>query len=167
MSGFGSDLSLSGLGYSPGFWVFGYPTSSLYGGGYAGQENCLLLNVYVPEQAIVDSNAKLPVMVWIYGGGFVFGSYNYNLYGPQYLIDKEVIVISMNYRVAHLGFLSLGNEDVPGNAGLLDQVMALTWIQQNIAEFGGDPKAVTIFGESAGSFSVASLLVSPASGRII
>lgn len=132
-----------------------------YEGGFDGQEDCLLLNVYVPEKGIVDTNAKLPVMVWIYGGGFVFGSYNYNLYGPQYLIDKEVIVVSMNYRVAQFGFLSLGNEEVPGNAGLLDQVMALTWVQQNIAAFGGDPDAVTIFGESAGSFSVASLLVSP------
>ena len=76
-------------------------------------------------------------------------------------IDKDVVVVSINYRLGVLGLLSLGNEVVPGNAGLRDQVLALQWIQQNIEPFGGDPNAVTIFGQSGGSFAVSLLVLSP------
>ena len=100
-------------------------------------------------------------MVWIYGGGFEVGSYEFYQYNPEHLVEKGVIVVTINYRLGALGFLSLGTETVPGNAAFKDQILALSWIQENIANFGGDPGAVTIFGESAGSFSVSALLVSP------
>ena len=121
--------------------------------GFSGQEDCLMLNVYVPE-SVKNKNsteaANLPVMVWIYGGGFTGGSYAYSQYNPEHLVTKEVIVVAMNYRLGALGFLSMGDEFVPGNAGFKDQILALSWVQENIANFGGDPGAVTIFGESAG-----------------
>ena len=87
--------------------------------GILGQEDCLLLNVYVPETAINDpENARYPVMFWIHGGSLITGSNNFAELGPLYLMDKEVILVSVNYRLGPLGFLSLGTEDVPGNAGL-------------------------------------------------
>ena len=122
--------------------------------GFSGQEDCLMLNVYVPEfvknKNSTDEAANLPVMVWIYGGGFTGGSYSFSQYNPQHLVDKGVIVVAMNYRLGALGFLSMGTESVPGNAGFRDQILALSWVQEHISNFGGDPGAVTIFGESAG-----------------
>ena len=123
--------------------------------GFSGQEDCLMLNVYVPEESVKNKNtteeaANLPVMVWIYGGGFTGGSYGYSQYNPQHLVEKGVIVVAMNYRLGALGFLSMGTESVPGNAGFKDQILALSWVQEHIGNFGGDPGAVTIFGESAG-----------------
>ena len=82
-----------------------------------GQEDCLMVNVYVPKSAIVDPNLKLPVMFWIHGGSLLRGSNRYREFGPQCLIDHEVIIVTVNYRLGPLGFLSLGNETVPGNAG--------------------------------------------------
>ncbi|XP_033219251.1 juvenile hormone esterase-like [Belonocnema kinseyi] len=93
-------------------------------------------------------------MVWIHGGGFVFGSGNADLYGPDFLVRKEIVLVTINYRIDVLGFLNLGLETAPGNQGLKDQVMALKWVKDNISNFGGDPNNVTIFGESAGSASV-------------
>ena len=86
----------------------------------------------------------------IHGGGFGRGSSQTDLYGPDYFIDKEMVVVAFNYRLGVMGFLSLENPflEVPGNAGLKDQVFALKWIQRNIAYFGGDPKQCTVFGES-------------------
>ena len=81
-------------------------------------------------------------------------------------MEKNVVIVTINYRLGPLGFLSMGTEDVPGNAGLRDQVLALKWIQENIADFGGDPSLVTIFGESAGSLSVAAHIVSPLSNNL-
>ena len=81
-------------------------------------------------------------------------------------MTKDVVIVTMNYRLGPLGFLSMGTEDVPGNAGLRDQVLALEWVQQYIANFGGDPSLVTIFGESAGSLSVAAHIVSPLSNNL-
>ncbi|KAF2975761.1 hypothetical protein EK904_014075, partial [Melospiza melodia maxima] len=124
-------------------------------------EDCLYLNVWVPSPR--PKNAT--VMVWIYGGGFESGSTSLPVYDGKFLARVErVVVVSMNYRTGALGFLSLpGNEKAPGNAGLFDQRLALQWVQENIAAFGGNPKSVTLFGESAGSASVSYHLLSPES----
>ncbi|XP_016980680.2 esterase B1 [Drosophila rhopaloa] len=118
-----------------------------------GSEDCLHLNVYVKT---LKSEKPLPVIVWIYGGGFQKGEASRDVYSPDYFMKKQVVFVSINYRLAALGFLSLKdpNLNVPGNAGLKDQVMALRWISQNIAHFNGDPNNITLMGESAGSASV-------------
>lgn len=102
-------------------------------------------------------------MFWIHPGAFKIGSGNDGLYGPEYLIRHDVILITFNYRLEVLGFLCLDTEDVPGNAGMKDQVAALRWVNRNIRYFGGDPNNVTIFGVSAGSVSVSFHLISPMS----
>jgi len=98
----------------------------------------------------------LPVMVWIHGGGFKFGDGSETVYGPDYLLSKDIVFVSMNYRLGVLGFLSIDDPaaNVPGNAGLKDQSMALRWVRENIQAFGGDSKNITVFGESAGAGSV-------------
>jgi para-nitrobenzyl esterase len=134
-----------------------------------GSEDCLYLDVYVPPG--MPANAKLPVMVWIYGGGYTVGDdWEFTLYDAQNLVKRsDVIIVAPNYRLGAFGFLSnpdLKAEDSKGstgNYGLQDQNLALQWVQQNIANFGGDPSRVTIFGESAGAFSVCWHLVSPLS----
>lgn len=93
-------------------------------------------------------------MVWIHGGGFIAGDGSPFYYGGDYFVEYNVTLVTINYRLNAFGFLSLGTEDIPGNAGLKDQTLALKWVQQNIHQFGGDPKNVTIFGESAGGASV-------------
>ncbi|XP_053950482.1 carboxylic ester hydrolase isoform X1 [Anastrepha ludens] len=117
-----------------------------------GSEDCLYLNVYTPEE--LPNTAPLPVMVYIHGGGFQCGSGISSFYGPEFLLDQDVILVIGNYRVGPLGFLSTETLDCPGNFGLKDQVEILRWVQQNIAAFGGDPTSVTIFGNSAGGASV-------------
>ncbi|KAH8280519.1 hypothetical protein KR018_009064, partial [Drosophila ironensis] len=116
-----------------------------------GSEDCLFLNVYAPK---VKSPDPLPVMVWIHGGGFFFGNGNSDFHFPAKLMEQEVIVVTLNYRLGALGFLSLPEEGIHGNMGLKDQRLALQWVQDNIASFNGDPKNVTLFGESAGGASV-------------
>ncbi|CAH1724878.1 unnamed protein product [Aphis gossypii] len=128
-----------------------------------GAEDCLYMNVYTPKVNKKDQNDLLPVMVWIPGGGFSSGHGGFSLYGPQYLLDKDVVVASFNYRIGPLGFLSTEDDVLPGNYGMKDQVLALEWIKSNIEKFGGDPNKVTIFGESAGSVSVGLHLLSPMS----
>ncbi|CAH2092469.1 unnamed protein product [Euphydryas editha] len=128
-----------------------------------GQEDCLYLNVYTPDLA---PNKPFPVMLWIHGGGFICGSGNDDMYGPEFLIKKDVVVVTFNYRLGILGFLSLETDDIPGNAGMKDQVAALRWVQNNIENFGGDPNNVTIFGESAGGASVSYHLISPMSAGL-
>ena len=129
-----------------------------------GSEDCLFLNVWVPAK---PSGAKLPVMVWIYGGGFVAGSTSEPRQDGTNLAQQGVVVVSMNYRLGVFGFLvhpELAKEsgrNAAGNYGLLDQVAALQWVHDNIAAFGGDAGNVTIFGESAGSFSVSAQMASP------
>lgn len=86
------------------------------------------------------NNTELPVMVFFHGGGFQCGSGVRKFYGPDYLLDHDVIYIGTNFRLGPLGFLSTEQEDCPGNFGLKDQVLALKWIQKNIKAFGGDPK---------------------------
>ncbi|KAJ0173899.1 hypothetical protein K1T71_010045 [Dendrolimus kikuchii] len=124
-----------------------------------GKEDCLTLNIYTP----LEVTEPLPVMVFIHGGGFRDGSGTPFIYGPDYLIQHGVILVTFNYRVEILGFLCLGIKEAPGNAGLKDQVAALKWIKENISQFGGDPDNVTIFGESAGSASVLYHMLSPLS----
>lgn len=127
-------------------------------------EDCLYLNVWTPAKS---ASEHLPVLVWIYGGGFSFGSTSEPVYSGEKLAKKGVVLVSIAYRVGQLGFLALPelNEENPnhvsGNYGLLDQIAGLQWIQKNIAAFGGDPKKVTIFGESAGGISVSMLCASP------
>ncbi|GBP31971.1 Bile salt-activated lipase [Eumeta japonica] len=123
-----------------------------------GQVDCLTLDVAVP---IKRTDRNLPVMVYIHGGGFQYGTGSDFLYGPDYLVRQEVIVVGINYRLSIEGFLCLGTETAPGNAGLKDQVAALRWIKRNIAAFGGDPDNVTLFGESAGAVSTSMLVLSP------
>ncbi|XP_017002254.2 esterase B1 [Drosophila takahashii] len=118
----------------------------------AGSENCLFLNVYAPK--VKNPGHPLPVMVWIHGGGFFFGNGNSDFHFPGKLMEQEVIVVTLNYRLGALGFLSLPEEGIHGNMGLKDQRLALQWVQENIASFNGDPSNVTLFGESAGGASV-------------
>ena len=129
-----------------------------------GSEDCLTLNVWVPDKHV---DPKLAVMVWIYGGGFVAGTTSEARQDGSHLAQQGVIVVSMNYRLGVFGFFvnqELATEsghNSAGNYGLLDQLEALKWVHDNIAAFGGDPGNVTIFGESAGSFSVSSQMASP------
>ena len=121
-------------------------------------EDCLYINVVVPKPR--PRNAT--VMVWIYGGGYASGSSALDIYDPKILVSEEnIIFVSMQYRVNLFGFLYFGIDKAPGNAGLHDQLLALQWVQDNIAEFGGNPNAVTIFGESAGAGSTSHLTLSP------
>lgn len=101
-------------------------------------------------------------MVWIHGGAFIGGSSSTTMYNPDYLLDEDVVMVSLNYRVGPLGFLSTGDRVASGNWGLKDQILALEWVQNNIRNFGGDPDQVTIFGASAGAVSVHLLTLSNA-----
>ena len=134
-------------------------------------EDCLYLSVYGPSftklaGSLPVRGASLPVLVWIHGGSFDRGTGMFPYHGPERFIGgDDIIMVSINYRVGILGFLSLGTQEIPGNMGLHDQVMALRWIQENIHAFGGDSNTVTIMGESAGSWSGYYHLFSPASKR--
>ncbi|KAM3609880.1 uncharacterized protein V6R79_021762 [Siganus canaliculatus] len=118
-------------------------------------EDCLYLNIYTPANRADD--AKLPVMVWIHGGGFLMGSAS-TYDGSALAVYQDVVVVVIQYRLGVLGFLSTGDEHLSGNFGLLDQIQALRWTQEHIHNFGGDPGLVTIFGESAGGMSLLSPL---------
>ncbi|CAH1975183.1 unnamed protein product [Acanthoscelides obtectus] len=121
-------------------------------------EDCLFINVFTPK-----INANLPVLFFIYGGGFIEGASLEAYYGPHFLMEEGVVLVTFNYRVGPYGFLSTGDDLVPGNAGLKDQVLALKWVNQYIKYFGGDPSKVTIFGQSAGGASCAYHIMSPLS----
>ncbi|KAH8330787.1 hypothetical protein KR067_007414 [Drosophila pandora] len=130
-------------------------------GQVIGSEDCLYLNVYTKH--FDQSKPLLPVMVYFYGGAFRTGGALRSKYGPDYLMSKEVVYVLFNYRLCALGFLSLPSREsnVPGNAGLQDQLMALKWVNQHIKCFNGDPQNVTIFGESAGAASVHFMMCLP------
>ncbi|XP_038637733.1 bile salt-activated lipase-like [Scyliorhinus canicula] len=137
-----------------------------------GSEDCLYLNIWVPHGRKVSSN--LPVMVWIFGGGFLMGAghganflNNYLYDGREIASRGKVIVVTFNYRVGPLGFLSTGDSNAPGNQGMWDQHMAISWVKRNIAAFGGDSNKITIFGESAGAASVSLQTLSPYNKGII
>ncbi|RUS79413.1 hypothetical protein EGW08_012826 [Elysia chlorotica] len=150
----------------------------------AGQEDCLFLNVFLQRLPIADTRqaqhseststststtrnptmttagAKKKVLVWVHGGGFIAGGASD--YPPgSFVTSQDVILVSVNYRLGVLGFLSTENQAGPGNYGMWDQVMALRWVKENIAAFGGDPDDVTISGESAGGSAVSFLSLSP------
>lgn len=143
--------------YGPAAYQGGNPPSGK-------SEDCLYLNVWTPAQS---ADEKIPVLVWIYGGGFSFGSTAEPVYTGEKLAKKGVVFVSIAYRVNQLGFLAhpeLSAENpnnVSGNYGILDMIAGLEWVQKNIAEFGGDPDKVTIFGESAGGIAVSMLCASP------
>ncbi len=128
-------------------------------------EDCLTLNVWSPKD--VAEGAKLPVMVWVYGGGFYAGSTSERRQDGEVFAHKGVILVSMNYRMnifgffAHPALAAESPQHAAGNYGLMDQAAALQWVKRNIAAFGGDPGNVTLFGESAGSFSVSAQMASP------
>lgn len=138
-------------------------------GSASTNEDCLFLNVFTPA-----TGENLPVMVWIHGGAYIFGNGG-SSYNPSRLVPEGVILVTLNYRLGALGFMAhpmltaednAGNGELPGesgNYGLMDQQLALEWIQDNIASFGGNPDNVTIFGESAGGHSVLSHLAIPSS----
>ncbi|KAJ9592672.1 hypothetical protein L9F63_015644, partial [Diploptera punctata] len=121
-----------------------------------GDEDCLYLNVFTPRK-----NGNLDVMVYLHGGGWLAGTAS-NV-GPQFLLDRDLVLVTVNYRLGPLGFLSTGDSVCPGNNGLKDQVAALRWVQDNIAAFGGNPGSVTLFGESAGGASTHYHMLSQAS----
>jgi para-nitrobenzyl esterase len=134
----------------------------------AVSEDCLYLNIWTPAKAMTTpAHERLPVIVWIYGGGYINGSASMPLYWGDRLAHKDVIVVTIAYRLGPLGFLAhpeLSRESPhhsSGNYGLMDQIAALEWIQRNIAAFGGNPKNVTIAGQSSGAISVSILMASP------
>jgi para-nitrobenzyl esterase len=127
-------------------------------------EDCLTLNIWTPAKGTSD---RLPVMVWIHGGGFQVGSGAENRHDGEAFARKNVVLVTINYRVGVFGFFAHpeltkeSGRNASGNYAMLDQVAALKWVKSNIAGFGGDPNNVTIFGESAGSFAVSALMASP------
>lgn len=127
-----------------------------------GDEDCLILNVYtprIPKESTMPS--ILPVMFWIHGGGFASGSSSTILFGPDFFMDEDVILVTTNYRLGALGFLSTEDEVITGNMGLKDIVLALKWVRDNIHVFNGDKNQVTIFGNNAGGTAVSLLMQSP------
>ncbi|CAG7837439.1 unnamed protein product [Allacma fusca] len=136
-------------------------------GRIVGQEDCLYLNVHTPGHVntsttrMLSHGELLPVIVYIYGGGFFMGSTD--IYGAKYFMDEDVVLVMMNYRLGALGFLDTGDGIVRGNMGLKDQNLALKWVQENIVHFGGNPAKVTLAGESAGGVSVHGHILSPMS----
>lgn len=138
-------------------------------GDVRGSEDCLYLNVYTPRNA--SPARRLPVMVWIHGGSFTAGAGS--TYDPSVIVEKhDVIAVTINYRLGVFGFLALpgldaeSSDGTSGNYGLMDQQAALRWVNRNITAFGGDPRAITIFGESVGGNSVCWHLASPASAGL-
>lgn len=124
-------------------------------------EDCLRLNVYTKN---ISTTANKPVVVFIHPGGFYGGSAHSDQFGPQYLIARDdIVLVTINYRLSLLGFLSTGTKEAPGNNGLKDQVIALRWVRDHIRSFGGNPQSVTLMGYSAGGMSITLHMVSPMS----
>lgn len=136
--------------------------ASANGGGASASEDCLQLNVFTKNLPTNDNNTELiPVIVYIHGGGFEAGTASDH--GPEYLMDRNIVLVTIQYRLGVFGFIAVGRPDVTGNQGLKDQTLALRWVRDNIHHFGGDRDRVTISGLSAGSFSVTAHMISPMS----
>jgi para-nitrobenzyl esterase len=150
--------------FAPTCMQGGPPGSGSPNLGPGRSEDCLYLNVWTPARSAKE---RVPVLVWIYGGGFAGGATSIPTYSGEKLAKRGIVLVSIAYRVGPLGFLAhpgLSAESqhrVSGNYGLLDMIAGLQWIQKNIAVFGGDPRRVTIFGESAGGIAVSMLCASP------
>ena len=115
--------------------------------------------MHVPKIALKEKK-KLPVMVYVHGGGFYSGTGNSG--GPKYFMDtEEIVLVTLNYRLGALGWMSMEDDVIPGNMGLKDQAVAFKWVRDNIGDFGGDATLVTIFGESAGGMCIMNHLISP------
>jgi len=125
-----------------------------------GSEDCLYLNVFTPDVHF-DGSQSFPVMVWIHGGGFLIGSSDPSFYGPERFLNEDIVLVTFNYRLGPLGFLTNGAEKNPANIGILDQIKALQWVKHNIQMYGGDASKITIFGQSSGADSVVGLMSSP------
>ena len=149
-----------------------YTEEFYFGGDPEFSEDCLYLNVWAPAGTLGDTNAKLPVAMWIHGGAYAGG------WGHEITMDGDawaqrgVILVTINYRLGILGFLShpllsADDDGTSGNYGTYDQVAALKWVRNNIAQFGGDPQNITIFGQSAGASSIRNLCASPLSKGLI
>jgi len=135
-----------------------------------GHEDCLYLDIYLPPNFDPLGPTKLPVMFWIYGGGFTMGdALEFGMYNGKYLVEHGVILVAVNYRLGSLGYLALDElkaedpQGSTGNYGMLDQTTGLQWVHDNIGAFGGNASRVTVFGESAGAFSTCWHLASPTS----
>ncbi|XP_019873364.2 esterase E4 [Aethina tumida] len=126
-------------------------------------EDCLFVNVYSPKIPKGSEKPSQPVLVYIHGAGYKTNGGASNWVGPHYLLDQEIVLVTFNYRIGTLGFLSTGDKEAPGNVGLKDQVLLLKWVRDNIASFGGDPNCVTIMGYDFGAVAVTLHLVSPQS----
>lgn len=124
-------------------------------------ENCLHLNVFTKNLPVRDDSPLRPTVVYIHGGAFQLGSASDHK--PHLLMERDVVLVTVNYRLGAFGFLALGTNAYPGNLAFKDQVLALMWVKNNIAKFGGDPNSVTLMGNSAGAFSVTAHMVSPMS----
>nr|CAH7767191.1 unnamed protein product [Callosobruchus chinensis] len=123
-----------------------------------GSEDCLFLSVYTPS---MNSSSSLPVLVWIHGGYLMKGDASFDSQDPEFLLDESIVFIEIQYRLGIFGFVSTGDEVLPGNIGHRDQILALKWVQENVQYFGGDKDKVTLGGQSAGAVSVSVLTQSP------
>lgn len=132
-----------------------------FGGNIPIDEDCLFLNVFTRNLPSNQNIQLLPVIVFIHGGGFELGSGNE--YGPEYLMDRDIVLVTINYRLAAFGLMALDTQEVPGNAAMKDQSLALQWVKRNIHSFGGDPDRVTLSGLSAGAHSATAHMISPMS----
>ncbi|WP_417450165.1 carboxylesterase/lipase family protein [Kordiimonas sp.] len=142
---------------------FSFDAGAIPEKGYIGEENCLTLDVYAPAAASADGTEKRPVMVWLHGGGNTLGAAG-DLTRNKLVTDGDIVLVAIQYRLGPLGFFSHAAIRDAGvktaNFGLEDQILALKWVQENIASFGGDPANVTLFGESAGAVNIFSLILS-------
>lgn len=111
-------------------------------------EDCLYLNVYTKDMN--EANLR-PVIVFIHPGGFYVGSGRSDQFGPEYLLEQDIVLVTFNYRLAFFGFTAVGTSEAIGNAGLKDQALVLKWVHDHIFHFGGDPQCVTLMGDSAGN----------------
>ena len=163
--------------FGPIEWQPGNAPGTFYGDEFFWEgtpepgEDCLYLNVWAPSKTLGRKDAKLPVAMWIHGGAFLNGyGYEVTMDGDEWA-SRGVILVTINYRLGVLGFLShpelTAEQGRSGNYGLMDQIAALKWIKDNIALFGGDPSNVTVFGQSAGAMSVKDLLISPLSKDLL